>query len=80
MRGLEQLKVVSLVGARPQIIKEAVVQEQLEKSGIQEILVHSGQHYDYDMSDVFFQVLKMKQPDYNLGVGSGTHGQITGKV
>ena len=52
------LKVVSLVGARPQIIKEAVVQEQLQKNGIQEILVHSGQHYDYDMSDVFFKVLK----------------------
>ena len=52
------MKVVSLVGARPQIIKEAVVQEQLQKNGIQEILVHSGQHYDYDMSDVFFKVLK----------------------
>ena len=74
------MKVISLVGARPQIIKEAVVQEQLEKSGIQEILVHSGQHYDHDMSDIFFRVLKIKQPDYNLGVGSGTHGQITGKT
>jgi len=50
------LKVVSLVGARPQIIKEAVVQEQLQKNAIQEVLVHSGQHYDYDMSDVFFKV------------------------
>ncbi|WP_026291274.1 hypothetical protein [Coprothermobacter platensis] len=69
MSGLEQLKVVSLVGARPQIIKEAVVQEQLEKSGTQEILVHSGQYYGYDMSYVFFKVLKMKQPDYTLGLG-----------
>jgi len=50
------LKVVSLVGARPQIIKEAVVQEQLQKNAIQEVLVHSGQHYDCDMSDVFFKV------------------------
>jgi len=69
------LKVVSLVGARPQIIKEAVVQEQLQKNGIQEVLVHSGQHYDYDMSDVFFKVLKIREPDYSLGVGSGTHGE-----
>jgi len=74
------LKVVSLVGARPQIIKEAVVQEQLQKHEIQEVLVHSGQHYDYDMSDVFLRVLKMKQPDYNLEVGSGTHGEITGRT
>lgn len=74
------MKVISLVGARPQIIKEAVVQEQLEKSGIGEILVHSGQNYDQDMSDVFFRVLKIKEPGYNLGSGSGTHGQITGKT
>jgi len=59
------LKVVSLVGARPQIIKEAVVQEQLHKNGRQEVLVHSGQHYVYDMSDVFFKVLKIREPDYN---------------
>jgi len=74
------LKVISLIGARPQIIKEAVVQEQLQKHGVQEVLVHSGQHYDYDMSDVFFRVLKMKQPDYNLEVGSGTHAEITGRT
>lgn len=74
------MKVISLVGARPQIIKEAVVQEELEKQGIKEALVHSGQHYDYDMSDVFFKVLKMRQPDYNLGVGSGTHAEITGRT
>jgi len=74
------VKVISLVGARPQIIKEAVVQEELRKQGIEEVLVHSGQHYDYEMSDVFFKVLKMKQPDYNLGVGSGSHAEITGKT
>jgi len=43
-------------------------------------LVHSGQHYNYDMTDVFFKVLKTKQPDYNLGLGSGTHGEITGRT
>ena len=56
------------------------MQEQLQKHGVQEVLVHSGQHYDYDMSDVFFRVLKMKQPDYNLEVGSGTHAEITGRT
>jgi len=65
------LKVVSLVGARPQIIKEAVVQEQLQKNGIREVLVHSGQHYDYDMSDVFFNV---------LNAGSGTKTQMNAGV
>jgi len=74
------LKVVSLIGARPQIIKEAVVQEQLQKHEVEEVLVHSGQHYDYDMSDVFFKVLKIREPDYNLGVGSGTHAEITGRT
>jgi len=52
------LKVVSLVGARPQIIKEAVVQEQLQENGIQEVLVHSGQHYDYDMSAFSLRCLR----------------------
>lgn len=74
------MKVISIVGARPQFIKEAVLQEQFDKNGIQEILVHSGQHYDYEMSDVFFKVLKMRKPNYNLDVGSGSHGAVTGKI
>ncbi len=74
------MKALSLVGARPQFIKEAVIQEEVQKAGIQEILVHSGQHYDQNMSDVFFKVLKMKEPDYNLNVGSGFHGEVTGKI
>lgn len=74
------MKVISLVGARPQFIKEAVLQEHFIKNDIQEILVHSGQHYDYEMSDVFFKVLKMRKPDYNLNVGSGSHGAVTGKI
>ncbi len=74
------MKILSLIGARPQIIKEAILNQEFEKKGIKEILVHSGQHYDFNMSDVFFQSLNVKKPDYNLGVGSGTHAQMTGKV
>ncbi|MCG0274835.1 MAG: UDP-N-acetylglucosamine 2-epimerase (non-hydrolyzing) [Thermosediminibacteraceae bacterium] len=74
------MKVLSLIGARPQFIKEAILQEKLKENGIQEIVVHSGQHYDYNMSDVFFKVLKMREPDYNLNVGSGSHAVVTGKI
>ena len=73
-------KVLSIVGARPQFIKEAVLHKEFEKAGIKEILVHSGQHYDANMSDVFFEVLGIRQPDYFLNVGSGNHGEMTGKI
>lgn len=74
------MKLISLVGARPQFVKEAVVGKALDRFGIQEILVHSGQHYDANMSGVFFDTLKMKTPKYNLGIGSGTHAEQTGRV
>jgi UDP-N-acetylglucosamine 2-epimerase (non-hydrolysing) len=70
-RGGELVKVLSLVGARPQIIKEAVLHEAFKVRGVQEVLVHSGQHYDYNMSDVFFKVLNIRESDHNLNVGSG---------
>jgi len=74
------MKVVSLVGTRPQFIKEAVLHKSFKYNGIDEILVHSGQHYDENMSDVFFKVLDIRSPHYNLGVGSGGHGEMTGKM
>ena len=74
------MKLISLIGARPQIIKEAILNQEFEKKGIKEILVHSGQHYDFNMSDVFFKVLNIKKADYNLGIGSGTHAEMTGKT
>ena len=77
---MNNLKILSLVGARPQFIKEAVLHEEFQKEGIREVLVHSGQHYDFNMSDVFFKVLKIRKPDYNLNVGSGKHGEMTGKI
>lgn len=74
-------KVVSLVGARPQFIKEAVVGAEVRRRNAwHHVLVHSGQHYDANMSDIFFTELDMKQPDYFLGVGSGLHGRQTAEV
>jgi UDP-N-acetylglucosamine 2-epimerase (non-hydrolysing) len=74
------MKVVSLIGARPQFIKEAVLNKQFKKDGLDEIIVNSGQHYDYNMADVFFETLGIKNPDYNLEVGSGLHGEMTAKI
>lgn len=74
-------KIVSLVGARPQFIKEAVVGSEARKAGAwNHVLVHSGQHYDANMSDIFFQELDMKAPDHFLGIGSGTHAQQTAEA
>lgn len=74
-------KIISLVGARPQFIKEAVVGEAVRRQHAWEhVLVHSGQHYDASMSGVFFDDLAIPAPKENLGVGSGTHGAMTGTM
>lgn len=85
MRAL--LKVIDIVGARPQFIKIAPILKAVYKHNnenpsnpIKEVLVHTGQHYDYEMSGVFFEELGLKPPDYHLGVGSGTHGYQTGEM
>lgn len=72
-------KICSVVGARPQFIKLAVVSRVLRKE-FQEILIHTGQHFDANMSDVFFEEMDIPRPDYNLGISGGTHGQMTGKM
>ena len=72
-------KICTVVGARPQFIKLAVVSRVLRKK-FQEVLIHTGQHYDHNMSEVFFQEMDIPEPDYNLGVSGGTHGQMTGQM
>ncbi|HVO77794.1 MAG TPA: UDP-N-acetylglucosamine 2-epimerase (non-hydrolyzing) [Methanomassiliicoccales archaeon] len=73
------MRIVCIVGARPQFIKLAPLSQELKKSH-ECIVVHTGQHYDYEMSQVFFDELAIPKPDYNLGIGSGTHAQQTGRM
>lgn len=72
-------KICTVVGARPQFIKLAVVSRVLRKQ-FHEVIIHTGQHYDHNMSDVFFEEMDIPKPDYNLGVSGGTHGQMTGQM
>jgi UDP-GlcNAc3NAcA epimerase len=71
------MKVLSVVGARPQFIKAALLSEELARRNWQECLVNTGQHYDYKMSKVFFDELGIKDPEYNLEVGSASHAVQT---
>lgn len=73
------MKIATVVGARPQFIKMAPVSRELRKY-FDEIVIHTGQHYDYEMNRIFFEQLNIPEPDYNLGVGSGSHGYQTGEM
>lgn len=79
------MKIVTVVGARPQFVKAAtvsaaIVAEKKRGAEVEEVLVHTGQHYDQNMSQVFFEQLEVPRPKYNLAVGSGSHGAMTGKM
>lgn len=74
------MKIVTVIGARPQFIKAAVVSHALVQIGLEESILHTGQHFDANMSDVFFAELELPSPVCNLGIGGGTHGQNTGRM
>lgn len=76
-------KIVTIIGARPQIIKSSALSRAVNgvyRDQIKEVIVHTGQHYDDNMSDVFFREMGIPRPDYNLSVGSGSHGSQTAKM
>lgn len=80
-RASASLKIVTVVGARPQFIKAAALRAAIETTPeMREVLVHSGQHYDRNMSDVFFEELGMRPPEHRLAVGGRRHGAMTGRM
>src|SRR4051795_9078155 len=74
------MRVLSVVGTRPNLMKTAPVVAALERRGVEQVLVHTGQHYDASMSDVFFRDLAIRPPDHFLAVGSGTHAEQAARV
>lgn len=75
------MKILTILGARPQFIKAASVsREILKHDEMQEVIVHTGQHYDSNMSDIFFQEMQIPKPDYFLGIGGKSHGAMTGQM
>lgn len=77
-----KIKIATIIGARPQFVKAACVSREIKKhSGeVEEIVIHTGQHYDYGMSEVFFKELEIPEPKYNLGISSLSHGAMTGRM
>lgn len=77
-------KILTIIGARPQFIKASVLSRLIRSNNwntiFQEVIVHTGQHYDYGMSDIFFEQMDIPKPDYNLNIGSGHHGYMTGNM
>jgi UDP-N-acetylglucosamine 2-epimerase len=74
------MRVLSVLGARPQFVKAALLSAEFARRGVDEVVVHTGQHYDREMSEVFFEELQLPEPAYNLGVGGGSHGVQTGEM
>lgn len=73
-------KILTIVGARPQFVKAAALSRQLKKMEIEEVLVHTGQHFDENMAEIFFRQMDIPEPKYNLGINSLSHGAMTGRM
>ena len=74
------LRLAIVVGARPQFIKYGPVYQALKGKGVEQLLIHTGQHYDKSMSDLFFDQLQLPKPDYNLGICNLSHAEMTGNM
>lgn len=74
------MKIVTVIGARPQFVKAATVSREFKKAGVNEIIVHTGQHFDHNMSQVFFDELEIPQPHYHLEISGLNHGAMTGRM
>ena len=75
------MKIVTIIGARPQFIKAASLSREISKANnIQEVIVHTGQHFDPNMSDVFFNEMQIPKPKYNLEINNLGHGAMTGRM
>lgn len=74
------MSVVTIIGARPQFVKAGTVSRALKSAGVKEVIVHTGQHFDYNMSQVFFEEMEIPVPDYNLEINSLSHGAMTGRM
>ncbi|MFZ3111903.1 MAG: UDP-N-acetylglucosamine 2-epimerase (non-hydrolyzing), partial [Methanothrix sp.] len=74
------MKIATIVGARPNFIKLAPVSKEIRKRDLKEVIVHTGQHYNYEMDRIFFDQMGIAAPDYHLGIGSGSHGFQTGEM
>ena len=73
-------KILTIVGARPQFVKAAALSRQFKKHGLEEVLVHTGQHFDKNMAEIFFTQMDIPKPKYNLGINSLSHGAMTGRM
>lgn len=73
-------KILTIVGARPQFVKAAALSRALKKYKLKEVLVHTGQHFDENMAEIFFREMEIPQPKYNLGINSLSHGAMTGRM
>ncbi|NRA12035.1 MAG: UDP-N-acetylglucosamine 2-epimerase, partial [Crocinitomicaceae bacterium] len=74
-------KIITIIGARPQFVKAAVISRVfLQLDDVEEIMVHTGQHYDHNMSEIFFEEMEIPKPKYNLSINGLDHGAMTGQM